>query len=75
MTWLDQYRVVPRIVALTLTGATVGVVWAMFDLAYQLVEHGEAATIAAILAPCGVLAAALAGASAKAAEYLGKREG
>ena len=74
MTVLDRHRVVPRLLAVTLAGLTVYTVLAGFALADRLIEDGDATTIAAVLAPIGVLASALAAASAKTCEYLGKAE-
>lgn len=74
MTVLDHYRVIPRVVAVTLLALTIYTIIAGFALADRLIANGDATVIAAVLAPIGVLASALAAASAKCAEYLGKQE-
>ena len=74
MTALDRHRVIPRLLAVSLLGLTGYTVIGGFMLADRLIADGDATVIAAVLAPIGVLASALAAASAKCCEYLGKQE-
>ena len=71
---LDRLRLVPRTLAIGLFLLTCAVAYKGFDLAYALLENGDAGVIAAVLSPVFVLASALAASSAKCAEYLAKTE-